>query len=281
MEIINLKILDTVILNKPKQIVRCDYRLMPNLTINKSLVIDMMLHSVQSLAYTSFGKLTYEQLFDTWFSMDLSDFLRIYTDEKNTKYSNKFLNDMANDILEYKFISYDKMKIEYGILFPNIKFEYDKFLFKMNTELIKAIFSSDKIIGNENSKKNAYYISYNYRELHKDYNLTITEILMYQNILYDNFKMRKNKSITIPIDEFKGFCGIKSKNNRYVKSVILTGIKKINDILEKYENKMTEDIQIGVNFDETGKYNSIRNVNLWIMGEPLIDVNNLKISILD
>lgn len=278
MEVINLKILDTDILNKPKQIVRCDYRLMPNLTINKSLVIDMMLHSVQSLAYTNFGKLTHEQLFDTWFSIDLSDFLRIYTDDKNTKYSNKFLNDMANDILEYKFISYDKMKIEYGILFPNIKFEYDKFLFKMNTELIKAIFSSDKIIGNESSKKSAYYISYNYRELHKDYNLTITEILMYQNVLYDNFKMRKNKSITIPIDEFKGFCGIKSKNNRYVKSTILIGIKKINNILSKHENKMIEDIQIGVDFDDTGKYKSIKNVNLWIMGEPLIDVDKLKIN---
>ena len=275
MEIIELKVLDTDILNKPKQMVRCDYRLMPNLTINKSLVIDIMLHSVQSLAYTSFGKLTHEQLFDTWFSINLNDFLRIYTDDKNTKYNNKFLNDMANDMLEYKFISYDKMKIEYGVLFPNIKFEYDSFLFKLNTELIKAIFSSDKIIGNENSKKGAYYISYNYRELHKDYNLTITEILMYQNILYDNFKMRKNKSITIPIDEFKGFCGIKSKNNRYVKSTILIGIKKINNILSKHENKMIEDIQIGVDFDETGKYKSIKNVNLWIMGEPLIDVDNL------
>ena len=103
----------------------------------------------------------------------------------------------------------------------------------MNTELIKAIFSSDKIIGNDNSNKNAYYISYNYRKLHKNYNLTITEILMYQNILYDNFKMRKNRSITIPIDEFKGFCGIKSTNNRYIKSTILIGIKKINDMFEK------------------------------------------------
>ena len=44
---------------------------------------------------------------------------------------------------------------------------------------------------------------------------------------------------------------------------------------------MAEYIQIGISFEETGKYNSIRNVNLWIMGEPLIDVNNLKISVLD
>ena len=278
MEIIELKILESAILNKPKQMVRCDYRLMPSLTINKSLIIDTMLHSVQSLAYTSFGKLKPEMLFDTWFSINLNDFLKIYTDGKKTKYSNKFLNDMACDILGYKFISYDKMQIECGVLFPNIKFGYDNFLFKMNTELIKAVFSSDKIIGNDNSNKNAYYISYNYRKLHKNYNLTITEILMYQNILYDNFKMRKNRSITIPIDEFKGFCGIKSTNNRYIKSTILIGIKKINDILYKHENKMFEDIQIGVDFEETGKYNSIRGVNLWIMEEPLIDVNNLIIK---
>ena len=41
---------------------------------------------------------------------------------------------------------------------------------------------------------------------------------------------------------------------------------------------MFEDIQIGVDFEETGKYNSIRGVNLWIMEEPLIDVNNLIIK---
>ena len=72
MEIIELKIVESAILNKPKQMVRCDYRLMPSFTINKSLIIDTMLHSVQSLPYTSFGKLKPEMLFYTWFSINLS-----------------------------------------------------------------------------------------------------------------------------------------------------------------------------------------------------------------
>ena len=96
-------------------------------------------------------------------------------------------------------------------------------------------------------------------------NLKICEILLYQLIL--STLNSKVKSIEFTIDSFKKYCGINSKNNRYIKSTILTSIDNIN--------KNFKDLNVGVDFDETGKYKSIKNVNLWIMGEPLIDVDNL------
>lgn len=215
-----------------------------NMTVEKSLVMDIMRCLVQNFGNTFNPEIDdIKEYYDTWFEVDYTLFRELYKKDemKLTDIDNRSLKSIAKSIADTKIETFDKLYFEVVTIFPSVKIDTKRnvFSFMVNPLILKGMVSAGKIIGDENSTKmRGSYITYDYIKLHKNYGFNYAETTLYQFILSESFKLKLHKVGFIDIDKLKGMCNIKNKENARVVNMINEAFYNVNKILldnEGYE----------------------------------------------
>ena len=215
-----------------------------NMTVEKSLVMDIMRCLVQNFGNTFNPEVDdIKEYYDAWFEVDYTLFRELYKKDemKLTDIDNRSLKSIAKSIADTKIETFDKLYFEVVTIFPSVKIDTKRnvFSFMVNPLILKGMVSAGKIIGDENATKmRGSYITYDYIKLHKSYGFNYAETALYQFILSESFKLKLHKVGFIDIDKLKGMCNIKNKENARVVNMINEAFYNVNKILldnEGYE----------------------------------------------
>ena len=215
-----------------------------NMTVEKSLVMDIMRCLVQNFGNTFNPEVDdIKEYYDAWFEVDYTLFRELYKKDemKLTDIDNRSLKSIAKSIADTKIETFDKLYFEVLTIFPSVKIDTKRnvFSFMVNPLILKGMVSAGKIIGDENATKmRGSYITYDYIKLHKSYGFNYAETALYQFILSESFKLKLHKVGFIDIDKLKGMCNIKNKENARVVNMINEAFYNVNKILldnEGYE----------------------------------------------
>jgi len=215
-----------------------------NMTVEKSLVMDIMRCLVQNFGNTFNPEVDdIKEYYDAWFEVDYTLFRELYKKDemKLTDIDNRSLKSIAKSIADTKIETFDKLYFEVVTIFPSVKIDTKRnvFSFMVNPLILKGMVSAGKIIGDENSTKmRGSYITYDYIKLHKSYGFNYAETALYQFILSESFKLKLHKVGFIDIDKLKCMCNIKNKENARVVNMINEAFYNVNKILldnEGYE----------------------------------------------
>ena len=215
-----------------------------NMTVEKSLVMDIMRCLVQNFGNTFNPEVDdIKEYYDAWFEVDYTLFRELYKKDemKLTDIDNRSLKSIAKSIADTKIETFDKLYFEVVTIFPSVKIDTKRnvFSFMVNPLILKGMVSAGKIIGDENATKmRGSYITYDYIKLHKSYGFNYAETALYQFILSESFKLKLHKIGFIDIDKLKGMCNIKNKENARVVNMINEAFYNVNKILldnEGYE----------------------------------------------
>jgi len=215
-----------------------------NMTVEKSLVMDIMRCLVQNFGNTFNPEVEdIKEYYDAWFEVDYTLFRELYKKDemKLTDIDNRSLKSIAKSIADTKIETFDKLYFEVVTIFPSVKIDTKRnvFSFMVNPLILKGMVSAGKIIGDENSTKmRGSYITYDYIKLHKSYGFNYAETALYQFILSESFKLKLHKVGFIDIDKLKCMCNIKNKENARVVNMINEAFYNVNKILldnEGYE----------------------------------------------
>lgn len=215
-----------------------------NMTVEKSLVMDIMRCLVQNFGNTFNPEIDdIKEYYDAWFEVDYTLFRELYKKDemKLTDIDNRSLKSIAKSIADTKIETFDKLYFEVVTIFPSVKIDTKRnvFSFMVNPLILKGMVSAGKIIGDENSTKmRGSYITYDYIKLHKSYGFNYAETALYQFILSESFKLKLHKVGFIDIDKLKCMCNIKNKENARVVNMINEAFYNVNKILldnEGYE----------------------------------------------
>lgn len=197
-----------------------------NMTVEKSLVMDIMRCLVQNFGNTFNPEIDdIKEYYDAWFEVDYTLFRELYKKDemKLTDIDNRSLKSIAKSIADTKIETFDKLYFEVVTIFPSVKIDTKRnvFSFMVNPLILKGMVSAGKIIGDENSTKmRGSYITYDYIKLHKSYGFNYAETALYQFILSESFKLKLHKVGFIDIDKLKCMCNIKNKENARVVNMI-------------------------------------------------------------
>ena len=257
-------------LTKPKQLIEIDSR---KLTTNKSMVIDIFLHTLQLFKYNN-PEAEAVDVYDKWFSISYTKFLEVYKgdDTLENKQNYKNLKEIEEflKVFSVTSISQNNMNFKSMVFFPNININIEKDIveFKANTEIINAMFNKKKIVGKSNENKaKASYVLIDYKDLHRNRELSFTDIRFYSLILSNEGKIKKHGRFYMEIEELKSIISINSNRNSYVKDVISSSIKNINS---KFNTKYA------IKFS-CGRYGKIVGVDILIPKERELTPNELKL----
>ena len=129
-----------------------------NMTVEKSLVMDIMRCLVQNFGNTFNPEIEdIKEYYDAWFEIDYTLFRELYKKDemKLTDIDNRSLKSIAKSIADTKIETFDKLYFEVVTIFPSVKIDTKRnvFSFMVNPLILKGMVSAGKIIGDENATK--------------------------------------------------------------------------------------------------------------------------------
>lgn len=247
------------ILNKPNQLIEIDRK---NLTKFHNEIIDFCLHECQTMFYLdslneATKNYTYKDYIDQEFQIDLNEFL-LKTGGKNFRIKDKkWAEESAKSLARTLIITKSKFKFKAQAILPlvDIDLENGVLNFKVSSDILKAMMSDEKLIGEHHKEDipKSYYTSYNYTSVNA-YDLNATERALYENILMNIYHLYKypNNSAKYEFVDFLDILGIDTKNVQYAKNKIK---KTFENVILKTKINLEYSYKLkGEKLDEDSRY---------------------------